>query len=135
MDTNIYCDYAQGCPETVEILAAHGETLFMPAIVVGELRYGFMKGNRFERNERKLRQIIRQLEIEVIDVNEEVASKYAFIYLALVRKGRKIPINDVWIAASCMSVAGTLLTRDRHFGQVEQIQSIILEGGISNNLG
>lgn len=129
MDTNIYCDYAQGRSETVELLAEHGETLFIPAVVLGELRYGFMKGNRFERNERKLGQIIRRLEIEVIDVNDEVASKYAFIYLTLVQKGRKIPINDVWIAASCMSIGGTLVTRDRHFREVEQIQSIILEGG------
>jgi len=35
-------------------------------------------------------------------------------------------INDVWIAACCMSVGGTLLTRDRHFEQVSQIDKIIL---------
>ena len=38
----------------------------------------------------------------------------------------KIPINDVWIAASCMEVGGTLPTRDKHFGAVEQIETIIL---------
>jgi hypothetical protein len=49
-----------------------------------------------------------------------------FIYTSLVRKGGKIPINDVWIAACCMEVGGTLLTRDRHFEAVEQIQTMIL---------
>jgi predicted nucleic acid-binding protein len=31
-----------------------------------------------------------------------------------------------WIAACCMSVGGTLLTRDRHFHAVGQIDKIIL---------
>jgi tRNA(fMet)-specific endonuclease VapC len=42
----------------------------------------------------------------------------------LVRKGKKIPINDVWIAASCMQVGGVLLSRDRHFENVEQIEAM-----------
>jgi predicted nucleic acid-binding protein len=37
----------------------------------------------------------------------------------------RIPINDVWIAACCMGTGGTLVTRDRHFDGVEQIDKII----------
>jgi predicted nucleic acid-binding protein len=48
------------------------------------------------------------------------------IFLSLERKGTKIPINDVWIAACCMEVGGTLLTRDKHFNQVDQIDVMIL---------
>ncbi len=66
------------------------------------------------------------LHVDVIDVNDDVARKYAAIYLSLLKKGTKIPINDVWVAASCMEVGGTLLTRDKHFGVVEQIESVIL---------
>jgi predicted nucleic acid-binding protein len=42
------------------------------------------------------------------------------------RKGRKIPLNDVWIAACCMEVGGTLLTRDQRFVHVEQIDKRII---------
>jgi predicted nucleic acid-binding protein len=59
-------------------------------------------------------------------VNEDVARKYAIIFSDLTNKGTRIPINDVWIAASCMSAGGTLLTRDRHFEHVSQIDKIIL---------
>ncbi len=58
-------------------------------------------------------------------MTQAVASKYGLIYLSLVKKGKKIPINDVWIAACCMEIGGTLLTRDRHFGFVEQIDVLI----------
>jgi predicted nucleic acid-binding protein len=85
-----------------------------------------MKGSRQQFNEKKLRQVVSRLKIEVIDVNTDVARKYAMIYLSLQKKGIKIPINDVWIAACCMEVGGTLLTRDKHFELVDQIEAMVL---------
>ena len=125
LDTNVYCDYAEGIPNVVDYMAMHGEDIFLPSIVIGELTYGFMKGSRQIFNDRKLQEIIKKLQVEIIDVNQNVSRKYALIYLSLVKKGTKIPINDVWIAACCMEVGGTLLTRDRHFRHVEQIETIL----------
>jgi predicted nucleic acid-binding protein len=127
LDTNMYCDYAEGLQEVVDIVAVYGETLLIPSPVLGELYYGFMKGSRREYNERKLRELIKRLNIEVIEISAEVARRYATIYLSLERKGTRIPINDVWIAACCMEAGGTLLTRDRHFETVEQIETIIVK--------
>jgi tRNA(fMet)-specific endonuclease VapC len=124
LDTNIYCAYAEGFPEVVEIMATHGQFLFLPSIVLGELSYGFMKGSKQQFNERKLRQIVSRLKIEIINVNADVARKYAMIYLSLQKKGTQIPINDVWIAACCMEVGGTLFTMDRHFELVDQIETL-----------
>ena len=126
LDTNIYSDYAEGLPETVNFLAAYGKYLYLPAIVIGELNFGFMKGSQQQFNEKKLLQFINSLRVEIIDVDAAVARKYDIIFLSLQKKGAKIPINDVWIAASCMAIGGTLLTRDRHFEVVEQIATVIL---------
>ena len=127
LDTNIYCDFAEGLPDAVDAMATYGEYIFIPSIVIGELSFGFMKGSRQQFNEKKLQQIISRLRIEIIDVNKNVARRYALIYLSLVKKGAKIPINDVWIAACCMEVGGTLLTRGKHFEFVDQIESIVLK--------
>ena len=43
------------------------------------------------------------------------------------KKGTKIPINDVWIAACCMEVGGTLLTMDKHFELVDQIEVMVIK--------
>ena len=126
IDTNIYCDFAEGNTQVVDVLSEFGENLYLPSVVLGELSYGFLKGGRRERNEAKLNNIIQTLGIMVVDVTQSVASKYGLIYLSLIRKGKKIPINDVWIAACCMEIGGTLLTRDRHFSHVDQIDTIIL---------
>ena len=131
LDTNVYSDYAEGVPETVDLMATQGEQIYLPSVVLGELHFGFMKGKRRAFNEKKLQQFTAILNVEVINVNADVARKYAVIYLSLQRKETKIPINDVWIAASCMEVGGTLLTRDKHFEVVDQIETIIL-GTASN---
>jgi len=124
LDTNIYTDYAQGLPDVVEIMAIHGTQIFIPSIVLGELHYGFMNGSKKQLNEMKLHQFITNLNVNIVDVNGEVARKYATIILSLIIKGTKIPINDVWIAASCMNVGGTLFTRDRHFDAIDQLDKI-----------
>jgi predicted nucleic acid-binding protein len=126
LDTNVYCDFAEGLPDVVDAITTYGQFIFIPSVVLGELFFGFMKGSRQQFNEKKFRQVVNRLKIEVIDVNTDVARKYAVIYLSLQKRGIKIPINDVWIAACCMEVGGTLLTRDKHFELVDQIQAMVV---------
>ena len=127
LDTNIYCDFAEGLPDAVDAIATYGQSIFIPSVVLGELFFGFMKGSRQQFNEKKLQQVVSRLKIEIIDVNTDVARKYATIYLSFQKKGIKIPINDVWIAACCMEMGGTLLTRDKHFELVGQIETMVLK--------
>jgi tRNA(fMet)-specific endonuclease VapC len=121
LDTNTYCDYAEGFPEVVDVLAEFGDEIYLPVVVLAELTFGFLRGSRQEENEKKLQNIIESLKIGIININRDVGRKYALIYDQLVRKGRKIPINDVWIAACCMDIGGTLLTRDSHFDVIDAL--------------
>jgi tRNA(fMet)-specific endonuclease VapC len=43
----------------------------------------------------------------------------AKVRLGLERKGRPIPENDIWIAATAIALRGTLLTDDAHFNEVD----------------
>jgi len=126
LDTNIYVDYARGRQDVVDLLAIQSTDILLPSIVMGEFFYGFTKGSRPEYNEEQFHRFVTALEVSIIHVDEEVARKYAVIYSALSIKGARIPINDVWIAACCMSVGGTLLTRNHHFEQVDQIDKVVL---------
>ena len=126
LDTNVYVDFAMGRPDVVDLLAVQSKEILLPAVVMGELFYGFMKGSRSRYNEEKFHYFVTTLEVSIIPVNDDVARKYAIIFSDLTSKGTRIPINDVWIAACSMSTGGTLLTSDRHFEQVSQIDKIIL---------
>ena len=126
LDTNVYSDYAEGQADAVDIIARRAREICFPAIVLGELYYGFGKSSRKKLNEEKIEQFINLFHVEIIAVDENVSRKYALIYEYLEKNGCKIPINDVWIAACCMADGGTLLTRDKHFNSVEQIEKIVL---------
>ncbi len=126
LDTSAYIDFAQGGSHVVELLSTRSDEIFLPAPVLGELFYGFLKGSRPAYNERRLHDFISALAVSIIEVSEEISRKYALIYLSLTTKGVRIPINDVWIAACCMGVGGTLVTRDRHFDRVDQIDKVVL---------
>lgn len=127
LDTNTYVDFAQGREDVVELLAEKSNEILLPVVVLGELYYGFMRGRHPLSNHKKLHEFISRLGVNLIHVDQEVARKYSIIFFSLTRKGTRIPINDVWVAACCMNVGGTLVTRDRHFAYVEQIDKIILE--------
>ncbi|MEZ4270915.1 MAG: type II toxin-antitoxin system VapC family toxin [Myxococcota bacterium] len=125
LDTSGYCLGDLGNEEALALME-RADSLFLPSIVYGELYYGFRYGSRFKQNQRRLDTFIEQFDVSVIYVDLDVARKFGDIFAALRKKGTPIPTNDIWIAACCMSVGGTLLTGDAHFSRVQQIQSEFL---------
>jgi tRNA(fMet)-specific endonuclease VapC len=57
----------------------------------------------------------------MIDCNVATALKYGDMKTALKAKGRPIPENDIWIAATALQHGLTLVSRDAHFNEVEEI--------------
>ncbi|MGK3969980.1 type II toxin-antitoxin system VapC family toxin [Sorangium sp. So ce118] len=65
-----------------------------------------------------------------IDINDEaVFDAYAAMHAYLVRNGRKLSDNDVWIAACARATSATLITTDKDFDPLhgEYIQRIYFE--------
>jgi tRNA(fMet)-specific endonuclease VapC len=91
LDTNTYCDFAEGRPDVVDAIATYGQFVFIPSVVLGELLFGFMKGNKVQANEKRLRQIVDRLKVEIVDINVDVARKCAMIQLSLQKRREKDP--------------------------------------------
>jgi len=49
---------------------------------------------------------------------------YGEIKTWLRRKGRPLPENDIWIAASAMQHSLPLVTRDAHFEEIEHLELV-----------
>jgi predicted nucleic acid-binding protein len=97
------------------------------AVVLGELRAGFLKGTRRAENLAELGAFLASPRVDVVAVDEETAERYAVILDSLRQRGALIPTNDIWIAASAMQSGSILLTTDPHFRDVIQIVAQILD--------
>ncbi len=120
LDTSAYSAFRRGHPAIRRRIQESSEIL-LNAVVLGELRVGFLKGTRLEQNLVELAEFLAPPRVSVLVIDESTAERYAAIMRSLQQAGSQIPTNDIWIAASTMQHGANLLTTDRHFSRVVQI--------------
>lgn len=120
LDTNRYTDLCRGDAGVVEAVELADE-VWLPFIVLGELRAGFVLGNQGTRNEAVLRRFLMKPNVEVLYADDQTTHHYANVYRQLRRQGTPIPANDIWIAALALQHSFTLMTRDTHFEHLPQL--------------
>jgi tRNA(fMet)-specific endonuclease VapC len=118
IDTSLVIAVFAGEPPVLEQLR-HRLAVFLCAPVLGELRYGARASARVESNLARLDDFARAL--IVLPCDADTATVYADVKFGLRKKGRPIPENDVWIAAIARQHDLTLLTRDEHFREIEDL--------------
>jgi tRNA(fMet)-specific endonuclease VapC len=120
LDTNAYSAAARGEPKAVALLrAAHH--LYLPFVVLAELRAGFASGTLGRRNEATLAQFLNSSRVSVLYADEQTTHHYAGVFAQLRRQGTPIPTNDIWIAAIVMQHDLVLFTSDAHFSHLPQL--------------
>ena len=115
LDTNALSAFADGDTEVGNILRVQARAA-IPAIVLGEFRYGIAQSRRRAAYEAWLDSSLRHF--DVLPVTEETSLAYAELRVALKRSGRPIPANDAWIAALALEHRLPVLSRDEHFDVV-----------------
>jgi len=95
------------------------DELFLPVIALGELFGGAEHSKRTLANYAEIEQLA--MECTIIGCDFDTARHYGRISHQLRVKGRPIPQNDIWIAALAIQYNLTLLTRDAHFGEVDEL--------------
>jgi tRNA(fMet)-specific endonuclease VapC len=121
VDTNALSAIADDHPGVVSLIA-RSDQIAIPAIVLGEYRYGIAQSRHRAAYENWLAEFVR--DCIIFDVTEATASRYAEIAIELKLAGKPVPTNDLWIAALCRQHSEPLLSRDRHFDFVTGIKRI-----------
>ena len=120
VDANAYSDFVRGEPSKVRVFQTAAR-LYLPLIVLGELRAGFAVGTRQEINAAGLLQFLNSPRVGVLLPDEQTTHHYAQIYLQLRKQGTPIPTNDIWIAALAIQHQLVLCTSDTHFLHIAQL--------------
>jgi len=98
------------------------EQVFLSVTSLGELYYGALHSMQVEKNMAKLRELSSIL--TVLPCDSVTAYQYGLIKNTLRKKGRPIPENDIWIAAAARQYDLTIVTRDEHFGVIENLKIV-----------
>lgn len=93
--------------------------IILPMVVIGELLFGAENSARSLQNKPRYLEFISAC--TTFPLGRETAMSYAKTGFALKRKGRPIPINDVWIAAQCIEHNWVLVTDDTDFTYVDEL--------------
>ncbi len=120
LDTNRYTDLCRGEPFVVEAVESADE-VWLPFIVVGELRAGFAVGTQGTRNEAALRRFLLKPGVGILYADDQTTHHYASVYRQLRKQVTPIPTKDMWIAALVLQHSLMLMARDAHFDALGQI--------------
>jgi tRNA(fMet)-specific endonuclease VapC len=121
LDTNALSAVADGEVSAVGIVG-RAERLAVPVIVLGEYGLGIAQSRHRAIYQNWLRDWISA--VVVLDIDEETTQFYAAIGLELKKKGKPIPANDLWIAATCRQHSMPLLSRDKHFDSIAGLRRL-----------
>ena len=121
LDTSVLVDLFRG-DSSIADQADELDELFSSVVVIGELLYGARHSGNAETNLALIAEFSSQM--TVLPVDGLTAETYSRLKHELRAKGRPIPDNDLWIAATAVQHGLPLVARDAHFGAIDQVQYV-----------
>jgi tRNA(fMet)-specific endonuclease VapC len=122
LDTNTAVALLNKSPQVREVIARSDE-IHISAIAIGELYFGAEKSGRVEINRQRVDEIAENYSVLTCDA--QTAHLYGVAKHNLRTKGKPIPENDLWIAATALQHDLILLSRDAHF---QAVDGLIVQG-------
>ena len=93
-------------------------------ITLGELRLGVLQARDPEAASRRLSTYQLAQRFEALTVDEAVSEAWALLVSRLRAAGRKVPVNDSWIAATAIAHRVPIVTQDADYDAMLDVQVI-----------
>lgn len=125
LDTSAYSAFNKNQFKLERFINAKNQ-IYIPIVVIGELRAGFEYGNITEKNEGLLCDFLDTPNIHILKISEKTTKIYSKIFAQLRKAGTPIGTNDMWIAALCLEHKLPLLTLDSDFANVKGLDCLTI---------
>jgi tRNA(fMet)-specific endonuclease VapC len=123
LDTNAISDLMRDHPQVKARIGKHTDPILTSVVAVGEIHYGLERlptGKKRTHLEARAQHLLMSLRIEPI--TEPIAIAYGRLKASLESQGLNLDDNDLWIAASAMTLGLLLVTRDAIFTRIAGLQ-------------
>lgn len=96
------------------------------AVTLGELRLGVLQAGDPESAARRLSTYQLAQRFDPLGIDERVSESWALLVSKLRTAGRRVPINDSWIAATAIAHDIPVISQDRDYSAMPGVEVIIL---------
>jgi predicted nucleic acid-binding protein len=94
------------------------------AVTLGELRLGVLRAKDPEAASRRLSTYQLAQRFEALTVDEAVSEAWALLVSRLRAAGRRVPVNDSWIAATAIAHGVPVVTQDSGYDAMPDVRVI-----------
>lgn len=119
-DTSVFVAVEQGRT----LSGAPPQSIAVSVVTVGELRLGVLAASDGQTRARRLETLSRAEALEPLPVDRGVAHAWAALRLALRDGGRRMPLNDSWIAATAIANRVPVVSQDDDYDGVPGLEVI-----------
>lgn len=109
LDTSVLIASETGRPLRVDRLP---EFSAVSVVTIGELHAGVLAARDVETRARRLATLDLLSDISVVSIDEDVAVAWARLRALLAEAGRRVNVNDTWIAATAITYHLPVVTQD-----------------------
>jgi len=120
-DTSVFIALESGRPLDVR---SFPEQLSVSVITVAELRAGVLAATRVDVRDRRLTTLQHALALNPVPVDDAVGRTWALLRVALEGTGRRLKVNDSWIAATALTLDLPVVTQDIDYAGVPGLEVI-----------
>ena len=120
-DTSVFIAREAGRALDVDALP---DQLAVSVITIAELRAGVLAAGDLERRDRRLATFTLASELEPVPIDAHVADHWARLRVALRDAGRRMPVNDSWIAATAQALGVPVVTQDDDYDDLPGVRVI-----------
>lgn len=121
LDTSVFIASESGRPLAVERLP---DEAAISAVTLAELHVGVLAARDVDTRARRLTTLEATADVQVLGVDEAVAAVWARLRVHLAESGRRLNINDLWIAATALAHSLPVVTQDDDFAPVDGVAGL-----------
>jgi predicted nucleic acid-binding protein len=118
LDTSVFLASETGRELDVSALPAE---MFVSVVTSAELQVGVLAATDTGIQARRLATLNSIAHLELLPVDREAAARWAELRVRLARAGRKMNVNDLWIAAIAAANDLPVITQDADFEVIRDI--------------
>lgn len=121
LDTTVFIALESGRPVGTALLPDQG---VISPITLGELQAGVLATSDVDTRARRLATLDAATKAKLLPIDGEVAAHWARLRAHLAEAGRRINVNDLWIAATAAAHDLPIVTQDADFEPLEGVRGV-----------